>query len=388
LSETRHADGSFDLPNRLAIFAPQNPDDQSTRLSLNYLAIPLLESLPEAAPNWNIQPVLAEQATKANLQELLGGAQTPALLFTATHGMAWPMGHAQQMESQGALVCQDWPGPKKHSGPVKPDFWFSAADIPAEGKLLGTIMVSFGDFVAGTPFEDNFLFYFKQSNQQLAEKAFLAKLPQTLLSHPRGGMLALVAHVERAWGYSFLDTERLPTKEQRTSDIEPYRKLLSRLMQGSTIGMAMEDLNRRYSYFSTALADELVGINFYKRSRDETKLQQMMLQTIDARNYIIIGDPAVRLPVRADLPYQPLPAGWQRPEIEAVSAPVLPEVQPSEPVVVAEPELLVEVPTSPTAEAVPEAESVQVTGGLKGVDVDSLASALIKGQKLKLGDYK
>jgi hypothetical protein len=94
--------------------------------------------------------------------------------------------------------------------------------------------------------------------------------------------------------------------------------------------------------------------------------------------------------VRADQPYQEPPAGWQRPVIEAVSAPGLPEAQPAQQVAGEEPELLVEVPAPPTTseQAALQEAPVLATGAPPGVSLDSLADALIKGQKLKLSDFK
>ncbi len=381
LSETRHAEGSFNLPNRLAFFAVQNPGDRATKLNLDYIAAPLIKALPEAAPNWDVQSFVAEQATKAKLEQLLGGAQTPALLFTSSHGIQFNPDNPDQPSLQGALVCQDWQGQSQTIFPA-PDAWYSAADVPEEGNLLGTIVVSIGEFTAGTPRMTTFPAY-RKGYEQKAEQPFLARLPQRLLSHSQGGALAMLAHVDDGWANVLSDTEAQFQREW-TSDTGPFQKLMVRLMQGSTLGMAMEDLNRRYFTFWSTLADELVSINLGQQPRDEAKLSIMMLLTFDARNYIIIGDPAVRLPVRADQPYQEPPAGWQRPTIEAVRAKPPAEAQPAEEVAAVQPELLVEIAAPPTAEPAPEAAA----GEVPGVSVDSLASALLKGQKLKLSDYK
>lgn len=372
LSETQHAAGNFDLPNRLVVFAPQHEDDPATAGMMNFLIKPMLETLPKEAPNWHIESLLADQATKINLKQALGGSRTPALLFTASHAIAWPNAHSNQLDSQGALICQDWPG----LGPVKADFFFSAKDVLEEGHLLGTIIFSFGGNTAGTPVESNFDKSFS-IKRQLAEKAFLAHLPQKLLGHPNGGALAMVAHVDNAWVSSFMAS----SEKETTSDIGPFKKLLSRLMQGSTAGLAMEDINRRYSFFSTALADVLVEVTFNKQKRNPLELAGMLNQTIDARNHILIGDPAVRLPVRADQPYQAPPDDWQRLSFGDWQPPTFGEVDVPK-VVTTQPVSKDLTPVEAVMEKGPSADPIAQ------VSLDSLAAALIKGQKLNLSDMQ
>lgn len=375
LSETQHAAGNFDLPNRLVVFAPQHEDDRATTMAMNFLTMPILDALFKEVPNWDVERLLVGNATKMNLKQVLGGSRTPALLFTSAHGMHWPKAHPGQLDNQGALVCQDWPGPQ-HSTQKNTTYFFSAQDVLEKGNLLGTIIFSFGDNTAGTPVESNFD-NFSPTKKQLAEKAFLARLPQRLLAHPQGGALAMVAHVDQAWSSSF----QVRSGKEPTSDIGPIKKLLSRLMQGSTAGLAMEDINRRYSFFSTALADELVEITFYNQKRDSRELAEMLNQTIDARNYILIGDPAVRLPVRADQPYQAPPEDWQRLSFGDWQPPTFDEVDV--------PKTVTPLPMSKDLTPI---ETVTEKGPsadpIAQVSLDSLAAALIKGQKLNLSDMQ
>ena len=53
----------------------------------------------------------------------------PAVLLTASHGMGWPKGHANQLAAQGALLCQDWTG----FGAVQPSQYLAAADVADDG---------------------------------------------------------------------------------------------------------------------------------------------------------------------------------------------------------------------------------------------------------------
>ena len=47
------------------------------------------------------------KATKANLANYIGGKDTPALLFTASHGMNFKVDDPRQLRHQGALLCQE-----------------------------------------------------------------------------------------------------------------------------------------------------------------------------------------------------------------------------------------------------------------------------------------
>ncbi len=127
--------GKVALPRRMSFFGVENEGDKATRLSTRHLVGPLAEYLRKEAAGkdtgWQIEAFVKEEADKARLAALLGGAETPALLFTASHGMEYPKGDPRQLPHQGALLCQDWPGMEawRGKGAIPQDFYFAGDDL-------------------------------------------------------------------------------------------------------------------------------------------------------------------------------------------------------------------------------------------------------------------
>lgn len=279
--------GRVRLPRRVSFFGVENAGDRATSLSTRHLVMPLFESLREGRPDWEVEARVRAEATKAGLARLLGGEETPALLFTASHGLEFPNGDPRQLAHQGALLCGDWPGPDGWRGPLPQDFYLAGDDLAADAGLQGLISFHFACYGAGTPLHDEFAKIASKDRAPLAPHAFLAALPARLLSHPRGGALAVVGHVERAWGYSFV----WPGAGAQTTVFE---STLARLLDGHPVGSAVEYLNERYAELSTLLADQLEEIEYRART-DPYELAGIWTANNDARGYLILGDPAVRL---------------------------------------------------------------------------------------------
>jgi hypothetical protein len=276
------------LGKKAAFFGVANPDDRATDMSRSQLVAPLAKDLLEAKENvgWEFNQLLGEQATKAGLTELFNAEMAPALLFTASHGMGFPNGHPLQFSDQGALLCQDWPGPKNWRQAIGKDFYFAADDLASDANLFGMLAFTFACYGAGTPRRDEFAR--KVNNPaQIAPKDFLANLPQKMLGHPGGGALAVVGHVERAWGYSFM-------WGQAGAQLTVFKSTLQGLFNGYPIGRALEDFNNRYAELATMLTNTMELIEFGYRV-DPAELTGTWTAHNDARNYVLVGDPAVRL---------------------------------------------------------------------------------------------
>ncbi len=294
--------GAVKLSRDVAFFGVANEGDQATQLSADQLVRPLGEKLKAFAEGWNINTFMAEQAKKAQLMQLLGGDQTPALLFSASHGMSFELGSPRQVAHQGAILCQDWPGPRAWTGPIAQDHYLAGDDLSSDANLLGQIAFLFACYGAGTPLNDEFSKQAFRDRSAIAPYPFLANLPTKMVGHPRGGALAVIGHVERAWGYSFM----WPGAGAQTTVFE---STLQRLLKGHPVGSAIEYFNARYAELATVLSDELEEIDFGKQV-DPYELSGLWTANNDARGYAIIGDPAVRLPVA-----RPDEDGQERPVI-------------------------------------------------------------------------
>lgn len=276
-------------PRKVTFFGVQNTDDRATELSAQELIKPLGATFSTDEPDWEVETVLGDQASKDALTDRLGGPSTPGLIFTASHGMGFPYGDSRQFPHQGALLCQDWPGPVAWRQAIPEDFYFSADDLGREARLLGLIAFHFACYGGGTPRQDEFAQQAFKVRSEIAPRSFLARLPQRMLSHPNGGALAVVGHVERAWGYSF-------AWGRAGRQLGVFESALKQLLHGYPVGAALEFFNERYAEISTDLSVLLEDLSYGKEA-DDLELAGLWTANNDARNYMILGDPAVRLVV-------------------------------------------------------------------------------------------
>jgi hypothetical protein len=272
-------------------FAPRHADDSATDLSAMHLAAPLA-GYAGKSPGWTVRPVLGGEATKARLGSLLGGDETPDFLFTAGHGMVFPNGDPRQAPSQGAIMCQDWPGPKSFRGRIPSDFYFGGDDVISangSGRVHGMISFHFACYSAGGPAWDDYSL--EHSRVPVAPRAFVSHLPRRLL---RAGALAVVGHVEKAWQCSI-------EWPGAGAQIQVFEDAVGRLLSGHPVGSAMEPFGQRYAELASDLSSGLEEA-WKGTPEDQLHLAELWMNSHDARNYIVLGDPAVRLVPAEGLP--------------------------------------------------------------------------------------
>jgi len=141
---------------------------------------------------------------------------------------------------------RDWGG----FGDIATEHYLAAADVPDAASVSGVIAFLFACYGGGTPLEDRFAHEPGAAPPEIAPRPFAAALPGRLLTHPAGGALACIAHVERAWGYSISGQTMEP-------QIGPFRRALGRLMLGQPVGLAVQEFNDKCAVASVSLANLL-----------------------------------------------------------------------------------------------------------------------------------
>ncbi len=287
------------MRKHMVFFGTRHDMDPSTQKSADELVLPLTQEHfgePALAAQYGFsqQLFLEGAATRDNLGAILQGKTDngpPALLFSATHGIGLAADDSRLLRHQGALLCQEWTG----FGNIQRDHWFAGEDLEdlaTQAKVGGLIALCFACYGAGSPRTDEFVFAVEgQSSQptrnQIAPFPMIAHLPQRLLAR---GTLAVLGHVERAWTHSF-------RSDTVAAQWQPFADVLARLLQGKRMGFATDQFNLRQGVLSSLLTNQIENIDFGKQV-EARELGALWVARNDARNYALLGDPAVCLPVQ------------------------------------------------------------------------------------------
>ncbi len=283
--------GSVATSKQMAIFSPRNGADGAMGLLCDNLANPMLRATKintafGADQDFKLRPFIGQSATKETLDNIWRGRKIPggppAVVFTGSHGMRFLSGDDRQTKEQGAIVCNEWDGGGEAPSPSQ---YYAGRDLPDDAKVHGMVHFLFDCYGLGWPKKDTFS-RLKDRVPSVAPGPSLARLPQELLSHPNGGALAVLGHIDRAWSSSY-------SSEKGGPQINGFRSVMTRLMAGNRVGHATDRFNQRWATLSIELAEEMAKEDF----ADREALRRMWVARDDARNYIVLGDPAVQLRV-------------------------------------------------------------------------------------------
>ena len=279
---------------RLTLFGPRHEEDEPTALSLEHLVGPLRKRFSKEKARWSPDLLIAEDANKEQLLQRFGTEQASDLIFTAGHGTCYYPNSRSLYDRQGALICQDWPGPH-WDDPLPRRFYLSANDLVEDADLGGLIAFLFACYSAGTPEFDSFSL--PPDRERAAPRSFIARLPQRLLSHRRGAC-AVIGHIDQAYWHSFMWKEV-------GHQTQAFESALQALLEGVRVGHAVSSLKDRY----TSLAEKFFQATLQRRiaGEDPDDVDPYLWTAIlDASSYVVLGDPAARLNVREAVQSQPV----------------------------------------------------------------------------------
>ena len=239
----------------------------------------------------------------------LAASPHPSVLFSLSHGMGPPRGRrwtrAEALERQGAMSFGS-------AGPLTP------SEI-AEGDFLpGGMWLYFACFGAGTPSRSNYHHWLEfladkgmESAQRLravlsglaTEGGFTSGLARAALANP-DGPLAIAGHVDLAWSYSYEELRinadnRVGTATRADRFVQP----LAKLVKGERAGAAMASLQLSLYSVSSELNtyyDELERAGIAVERADQRQcgdLGHLWMSRQDLAGYVLLGDPAARLPL-------------------------------------------------------------------------------------------
>ncbi|WP_437607342.1 helix-turn-helix domain-containing protein [Sorangium sp. So ce834] len=236
------------------------------------------------------------------------------VLFSLSHGAGAPRAGwrslVDQHARQGAMVLGA-------SGEL-----LTASDVAGRPFLPGGAWLFFACFGAGTPAQSAYypwldrlhkLGWSSSAERVLTalpkggEPPFAAALPQAALANP-DGPLGVIGHVDLAWTWSFLDHGPGGVHAEgggASARPERFQGVLRALANGHRLGVAHHQLARFFRTVSTELStlyDEgaRLGLAVDTDAEDEPRRARragLWMQRQDLCAYVLLGDPAARLPI-------------------------------------------------------------------------------------------
>lgn len=221
----------------------------------------------------------------------------PGVLLSLGHGAGVPRsgGASRQRREQGALSFG-------RGGLL------TGADLAGRGFLPGGVWLAVACFAAGTPETSayhHWLDMLRRAGHVGSEtghvldtlahdRPFVAALPRAALADPEGP-LAFVGHIDLAWAYSFFDLDDRPRRR-------PARiaGVLQALLNGHRTGVAARKLMQWFAEVNTelsALDDARARAGGAPDDPEQVRRGHLWMLRQDLAGYVLLGDPATRLPI-------------------------------------------------------------------------------------------
>lgn len=284
-----------------AVFHTVHDGTAATRLGHRHLAKPCLDLLRNRLNDGQFEgDGVADEGEQApSIDRLCAAARLdrPGVLFTISHGLGAPRAGWQdpaRMERlQGALAIGDdlLDADALSQGGFVPDgLWFAlacyGAGTPAS-SAYAPWLASLGQAadVAGL----------LAALPRSGARPFVAAGPKAALANP-SGPLAVIGHVDLAWTHAFSDLDgRALDRPGR------FAQLVRTALRGDRLGVAHHALARFAGQASTELAS-MYAAEAGGRAVDPLRKAQIWMLRQDVADYILLGDPAARLPFQRAAP--------------------------------------------------------------------------------------
>lgn len=239
-------------------------------------------------------------------QAFLDAAQLdrPGVLFSMSHGEGPPRSGwdsaARQRAGQGAMSFG-------REGRIHGD------DLKDARFLPGGLWFMLACFGAGSPDASAYAHWLAELKQLrqfrgnpkavLAgipqERPFVAHLPKTVLASA-DGPLAVVGHIDLAWTYSFQELDQGATNRPAK-----FLGLVRSALKRDRLGISFRELYRFFDQTNgelTALQDEARARGRELSAKERTRSGHLWMLRQDLGAYVLLGDPAARLPLAAPAP--------------------------------------------------------------------------------------
>lgn len=240
--------------------------------------------------DWSMRVTKPEEAVRERfLREL--APRAPDLIFTATPTIQYNKNSTLlQKDETAALVDGRYEG-----GPVTREVLITPANIPPSADLTGSVVFCFGSYGAGMSRYDEFGTLSDGQPRVQSDEAFVSRLPLRLLASAKGGALAVIGHVDNNWVSSI--------RGDQGWEPEAFFGFFRRVMDGETVGLAMEPFRARQARLTSA-ALEFMGAPAAPAAGDSPdtnsslKSRAALIAAKDSRNYVILGDPAAAINIK------------------------------------------------------------------------------------------
>ena len=239
--------------------------------------------------------------------DLLAAAavDTPSILFSCSHGMGAPAAGWSSSDRQRALQGAVYLGDRKY---------LTGEDVRNISFLPGGMWFLFACFGAGTPGHSAYRHWLARLQElgefggsldsvlaalpQDGDPPFIASLPQAALANP-DGPLAVIGHLDLAWSYSFQDMDKFRGRERHRR----FLGTLTDMARGDRAGFALKDLLGYRGQIEQQVAiytDEAAKGGGELSEAEATRLGHRWMLHQDLDGYVLLGDPAARLPIDRD----------------------------------------------------------------------------------------